>query len=127
VRGRRTLFDINHVAERMLGYGARAPRRPFRPSSRGAVARVRLWRSALEARHASRDDLHLLTRRGELVPVFANAGYIEYGPRRWVQLICVDISDRKRWRASYPVREDGGHRASSPPASRTSCATRSPS
>src|SRR4029079_7440269 len=30
------------------------------------------------------------------IPVFANAGYIEYGPRRWVQLICVDISDRKR-------------------------------
>ena len=55
-----------------------------------------LWRTAIERGHASRDDLHLLTRRGEAVPVFANAGYIEYGHRRWVQLICVDISDRKR-------------------------------
>src|SRR5438876_1328134 len=94
-----TLFDINHVAERMLGYGREELRgRPFQdlhpPGERPRASA--LWRSALERGHASRDDLHLLTRRGELVPVFANAGYIEYGPRRWVQLICVDISDRKR-------------------------------
>jgi len=94
-----TLFDINHVAERMLGYGREELRgRPFQdlhpPGERSRASA--LWRSALERGHASRDDLHLLTRRGELVPVFANAGYIEYGPRRWVQLICVDISDRKR-------------------------------
>src|SRR5207244_12014358 len=55
-----------------------------------------LWRSALDRGHASRDDLHILNRRGEAIPVFSNAGYIEYGQRRWVQLICVDISDRKR-------------------------------
>ena len=94
-----TLFDVNHVAERLLGYGREELRgRPFQdlhpPGERSRAST--LWRSALERGHASRDDLHLLTRRGELVPVFANAGYIEYGPRRWVQLICVDISDRKR-------------------------------
>ena len=94
-----TLFDVNHVAERLLGYGREELRgRPFQdlhpPGERSRASA--LWRTALERGHASRDDLHLLTRRGELVPVFANAGYIEYGPRRWVQLICVDISDRKR-------------------------------
>src|SRR5262249_15402211 len=40
--------------------------------------------------------LHFPPRRGGAVPVSANAGYIEYGHRRWVQLMCVDISDRKR-------------------------------
>ena len=94
-----TLFDINHVAERLLGYSREELRgRHFQevhPSPERPRA-VALWRAALDRGHASRDDLHLLTRRGEPIPVFANAGYIEYGPRRWVQLICVDISDRKR-------------------------------
>jgi PAS domain S-box-containing protein len=94
-----TLFDVNHVAERLLGYSRAELRgRPFQevhPGSERARAAT-LWRMAIERGHASRDDLHLLTRRGEAIPVFANAGYIEYGPRRWVQLICVDISDRKR-------------------------------
>jgi PAS domain S-box-containing protein len=93
------LIDANGVAERLLGYSREElTGRPFQeihpaPERRRAAA---LWRSALEHGHASRDDLHLLTRRGETIPVFANAGYIEYGQRRWVQLICVDISDRKR-------------------------------
>ena len=94
-----TLLDANHVAERLLGCTRDELRgRPFEevhpPAERDRAAA--LWRAALERGHASRDDLHLLTRRGDTVPVFANAGYIEYGPRRWVQLICVDISDRKR-------------------------------
>jgi len=94
-----TLFDVNHVAERLLGYSRDELRghafqevHPVPERARAAA----LWRTAIERGHASRDDLHLLTRRGERIPVFANAGYIEYGPRRWVQLICVDISDRKR-------------------------------
>jgi PAS domain S-box-containing protein len=94
-----TLLDVNHVAERLLGYAREDLRgRAFQevhPASERARA-VTLWRAALDRGHASRDDLHLLTRRGEAIPVFANAGYIEYGPRRWVQLICVDISDQKR-------------------------------
>ena len=94
-----TLLDVNHVAERLLGYSREELRgRPFQevhPLGERARAAT-LWRTAIERGHASRDDLHLLTRPGESIPVFANAGYIEYGPRRWVQLICVDISDRKR-------------------------------
>jgi PAS domain S-box-containing protein len=94
-----TLLDVNHVAERLLGYAREDLRgRAFQevhPTSERSRA-VALWRAALDRGHASRDDLHLLTRRGEAIPVFANAGYIEYGPRRWVQLICVDISDQKR-------------------------------
>ena len=30
------------------------------------------------------------------MPVFVSAGFIEYGDRHWHQLMCVDISDRKR-------------------------------
>jgi PAS domain S-box-containing protein len=94
-----TLLDANHVAELLLGQTRDELRgRPFAemhpPQERARAAT--LWRTALDRGHASRDDLHLLTRRGDAIPVFVNAGYIEYGPRRWVQLICVDISDRKR-------------------------------
>jgi PAS domain S-box-containing protein len=94
-----TVLDANHVAERLLGYTrdelrghsflAIHPR-----TERGRAAA--LWRSALERGHASRDDLHLRTRDGEQVPIFCNAGYIEYGDRHHLQLICVDISDRRR-------------------------------
>src|SRR5256886_9565547 len=74
-----------------------AGRPPGGPRPRPARARpAALGRAALGRAHASRDDLHLLPSRGEPIPVFANAGYMEYGPRPWVQLICVDISDRKR-------------------------------
>jgi PAS domain S-box-containing protein len=97
--GDATVLDANHVAERLLGYTREELRgRPFDelhpPAERGRAAA--LWQTAIERGHANQDDLHLLTRRGERVPVWANAGYIEYGPRRWVQLICVDVSDRKR-------------------------------
>jgi PAS domain S-box-containing protein len=94
-----TLLDVNQVAERLLGYTREELRgHPFDelhpPAERPRAAA--LWQAAIERGHASRDDLHLLTRGGDRVPVWANAGYIEYGPRRWVQLICVDVSDRKR-------------------------------
>jgi len=94
-----TVFDANHVAERLLGYSREElngrPLEDLHPrSERSRVAA--LWRTALERGHASRDDLHMITQGGESVPVFSNAGYIEYGHRHYVQLICVDISDRKR-------------------------------
>ena len=94
-----TILDANHVAELLLGYSrTELTGRPY-PELHPLPERPRaaaLWRSALERGHASRDDLHILNRRGETIPVFSNAGYIEYGQRRWVQLICVDLSDRKR-------------------------------
>jgi PAS domain S-box-containing protein len=94
-----TIFDANHVAERLLGYRRdQLVRRPFAdlhlPAER--VRAAALLQKAVKDGHASRDDLHLVTRAGDPIPVFSNAGYIEYGPRRWVQLICVDLSDRKR-------------------------------
>jgi PAS domain S-box-containing protein len=95
----RTVFDVNQVAERLLGYERSElldrPLRDLHPLADQPRAAA-LWQAALEHGHASRDDLHLRTRRGDAIPVFANAGYMEYGPRPWVQLICVDISDRKR-------------------------------
>ena len=94
-----TVFDANRVAERLLGYSrAELMRRPFEelhPPPERVRARA-LWEKAVQAGHASRDDLHLVDRAGEAIPVFSNAGYIEYGQRHYVQLICVDISDRKR-------------------------------
>jgi PAS domain S-box-containing protein len=61
--------------------------------------RQRMRRLLEEARrrgHARRDDLHLLRRDSERVPVFVNVGLIEYAGQRFFQVICVDISERKR-------------------------------
>ncbi len=94
-----TISDANHVAERLLGFARTelVGRRfvDLHPPAEQARAAA-LWQAALDLGHATRDDLHLVTRRGEAVPVFSTAGYLEQGPRRWVQLICVDLSERKR-------------------------------
>jgi PAS domain S-box-containing protein len=97
--GTGAVFDANHVAERLLGWSREELRGRRFTALHPAAEQGRLealWRTALERGHASRDDLHLVDRRGALIPVFVNAGYIEYGTRRYVQLIGVDISDRKR-------------------------------
>jgi PAS domain S-box-containing protein len=94
-----TLFDANLVAERLLGWSRhellRRPLEALHPPGERPRATA-LWKAAIERGHASRDDLHLLNRAGDAIPVFSNAGYIEYANRHYVQLICVDISDRKR-------------------------------
>lgn len=94
-----TIFDVNQVGERLLGF-SRAElvgRRwaDLHPPRERAAADA-LWQSAVARGHASRDDMHLITRAGETIPVYANAGFMEYGQRRRVQIIYVDISDRKR-------------------------------
>jgi PAS domain S-box-containing protein len=93
------IVDANLVAEKVVGYG------------RDELARMRMWdlmppherervqRLFAETRsrgHSNREDLHLVTRQGELVPVLLNAGRFEFGPHRFLQAICVDVSDRKR-------------------------------
>jgi PAS domain S-box-containing protein len=94
-----TILDANLVAEKAVGY------------SRNEMIGMRIWdliplaeRSRLthlfdETRtrgNSSSEDLHLQARDGEIVPVFLNAGLIEYGHHRFFQVICVDISARKR-------------------------------
>lgn len=56
----------------------------------------RLLEEARQRGHARRDDLHLVRRDGERIPVFINVGLIEYAGQRFFQVICVDISERKR-------------------------------
>jgi PAS domain S-box-containing protein len=93
------IVTANQVAERMLGFPhAALEGRPVAelhpPAER--VRATTLLRTAQAQGHASRDDLHLLTRSGQLIPVFVTAGFIEYGDRHLHQLMCVDVSDRKR-------------------------------
>ncbi len=56
----------------------------------------KLFEEARHRGHANRDDLNLMNRRGDLVPMFFNAGRIEFGSHRFLQAICIDISERKR-------------------------------
>lgn len=96
---RGTILDANIVAQKTVGFG------------RGEIVGMRIWdlipanehegaRRLLEETrlhgHSSSEDLHLQTRTGKLVPVFLNAGVFEYGAHRFLHLISVDISDRKR-------------------------------
>ena len=96
--GHGRIFSANQVAERLLGWSAdQLIGRTF-PELHPPAERARaeaLWHQAIADGHARRDDLHLLRRDSEPLPAYVNAGYIEYGDRRWVQLICVDLSDRK--------------------------------
>ncbi|MFN8543278.1 MAG: ATP-binding protein [Candidatus Binatia bacterium] len=93
------VFDANQVAERLFG-SARAAltgRLLHELHPLGERERVdTLWRHALDHGFANRDDLHVVHHDGHVIPVFANAGTIEYGDRRWVQVMCVDVSDRQR-------------------------------
>jgi PAS domain S-box-containing protein len=94
-----TILDANVVAEKAVGF------------SRNEMVGMRIWdliplaerprlTGLFEETHArgnsSSEDLHLQTRAGETVPVFFNAGLIEYGYHRFFQVICVDMSARKR-------------------------------
>jgi PAS domain S-box-containing protein len=94
-----TIWDANIVAERTLGY----PRQEMIgrriwdliPAAERARAN-RLFEDTLKRGHSTREDLHLQRRDGELVPVFFSGGLIDYRHKIFFQVICVDISDRKR-------------------------------
>jgi len=94
-----TILDANILAEESVGFG------------RGEMIGMRIWdvipasereratqllEDTRSRGHSNTEDLHLQTRTGELVPVLFNAGMIEYGHHRFFNVICVDISDRKR-------------------------------
>jgi polar amino acid transport system substrate-binding protein len=55
-----------------------------------------LWKETRTKGNANRDDLHHRTRSGAILPIFINSGVIEYGEQRFIQQICVDMSDRQR-------------------------------
>jgi PAS domain S-box-containing protein len=59
-------------------------------------AAIALWEETRTKGNANRDDLHHRTRSGGVIPVFINSGLIEYGEQRFIQQICVDLSDRQR-------------------------------
>ncbi|MBI4516372.1 MAG: PAS domain S-box protein [Deltaproteobacteria bacterium] len=94
-----TVIDANIVAERMMGYrrDEMAGMRLWDLVPPGERSRAqRLLEQAKQRGHSSREDLHLLTRLGDLLPIIFTAGLIEYGQRRYFHIICVDMSDRKR-------------------------------
>ena len=94
-----TILDANIVAERTAGF-ARAEMIGMRiwdliPDGERPKA-ARLFDETRLRGHSNREDLHLQRGDGTLVPVFFSGGLIEYRQRRFFQVICVDISDRKR-------------------------------
>jgi PAS domain S-box-containing protein len=94
-----TVQSANFVAEQMLGYSSAALHGmhswDLHPAGEREAA-VRLWEETRRHGNASREDLHMRAHSGAVVPIFINAGVIEYGEQRFIQQICVDISDRKR-------------------------------
>jgi PAS domain S-box-containing protein len=60
------------------------------------LAAIALWEETRTKKNANRDDLHHRTRSGTVIPVYINSGVIEYGDQRFIQQICVDMSDRQR-------------------------------
>ncbi|TMA82008.1 MAG: PAS domain S-box protein [Deltaproteobacteria bacterium] len=92
------ILSANIVAEQSLGHSSEELRAmhswDLHPADERDAAR-RLWDDTRRYGNASREDLHVRTRSGAIVPVFINSGVIEYGDQRFIQQICVDISDRK--------------------------------
>jgi len=93
------ILDANLVAERTLDFARASLMRMYiwdlipledRPRA------TRLFEETRRRGHSRREDLHLRHRGGKLVPVFFNGGLIEHRHRSFLQVICVDISDRKR-------------------------------
>ena len=94
-----TILDANVVAVKTLGFTrdqliGQQIWELIPPMDRSRARR--LFEDTRTLGHSNREDLHLQTGDGELVPVFFNAGLIRYRNRRFFQVICVDISDRKR-------------------------------
>ena len=93
------VLAANFHAEQTLGYPAEELRAmkswELHPTAERADA-LHLWEETRATGSASRDDLHHRTRSGRLIPLFITSGVIESGEQRFIQTICVDISDRKR-------------------------------
>ncbi|MEB2283915.1 MAG: hypothetical protein B6D46_08465 [Polyangiaceae bacterium UTPRO1] len=93
------VLAANHVAEQSLEYASEELRTMATwdlhpPEERQAA--IALWNETRNGGNANRDDLHHRTKSGKIIPIFVNSGVIEYGEQRFIQQICVDISDRQR-------------------------------
>jgi len=93
------VLGANFVAEQSLEYPSEELRGmtawDLHPPEERAAA-IALWEETRTRGNANRDDLHHRTRAGTVIPVFINSGLIEYGEQRFIQQICVDMSDRQR-------------------------------
>lgn len=93
------ILDANRVAERTIGLSREEmigrPVWDLHPPAEREKARLD-WLETRRCSHRSSDDLHLLHRSGRVTPVFINSGVIEFGKQRFIQRICVDLSDQKR-------------------------------
>ncbi len=93
------VLAANFVAEQTLEFSSEELRGmkswDLHPAGERTAA-IDFWEETRTKGNANRDDLHHRTRSGAVIPMFINAGVIEYGEQRFVQQICVDLSDRKR-------------------------------
>jgi len=93
------LLAANFVAEQRLEYPSEELRGmkawDLHPADE-RLAAIALWEETRTKGNANRDDLHHRTRSGTVIPIFVNSGLIEYGEQRFIQQICVDMSDRQR-------------------------------
>jgi PAS domain S-box-containing protein len=101
------IFLANRSAERLLGCDrADLEGRPLLdivvPAERARGEG--LLREAEAAGHATRDGLGLRTRDGT-IRVIATVGWLDYGDRRWWQLMCTDVSERERLEAQLVQSE----------------------
>ena len=92
------VFDVNLVTERVLGYDRRQLvgklLRELHPPAEAPVVES-ILEGARAGHHETRDDLHLHRRTGSPLPVHVSAGPIAYGDQHWLQLVYVDVSERK--------------------------------
>jgi PAS domain S-box-containing protein len=93
------ILEANRVAELVTGYSreelAGRPVWELHPPEERERVR-QCWLDTRIHGHRAADDLHLVHRSGRPVPVFVNTGLIEYGKQRFIQRICVDLSERRR-------------------------------
>jgi PAS domain S-box-containing protein len=102
------VFDVNLVGQRMLGYDRREIvgrlLRDLHPPVE--LTAVETLVDAMRTHgHQTRDGLHLKRRIGAPLPVYVSAGPIDYGDRHWLQLVYVDLSDRKQLEAQLVQSE----------------------
>jgi len=93
------ILSANFVAEQSLEYSSEELRGMITwdlhpPDERNAA--IALWEETRTQANANRDDLHHRTRSGAVIPIFINSGVIEFAEQRFIQQICVDMSDRQR-------------------------------